>query len=272
MTKQFNISRFELGWPGRGFGNALMLAHLTKILVDNGIDAVFMDHRKTRGLVDVPLASGAPGKWVRFNGVLPSDFDVKRADEPGLLTYIRWFRLMTGKQIVFDRAKHNHIPVFFEDMDVPEVDVAMWTRTGPFGPYRDWPFFEDLKKVFDSEGITYLDMTQMQIMGIECLNVVKKAKMYLGLDTGTSHYVSKYANGKGLIIQGGFNPFFYWAWPYDYVPILKSTDCPLRPCFINVRHIAEGKAKCPKEVPCIAEISVERVFNEVREMLDVQKD
>lgn len=259
---------FRLEWMGKGFGNALILAHLTKILVDNGIDAVFNHKRKTRGLVDVPILDPNDNKKrIVFNGVLSSDSKTKVAEEPVMMYYIREFRKMTGKNIEFDRKRHNFVPVLFHEIDsTKRIDVALCTKTGTWTPYRDWLYFDELKEMLHSSGISYIDLNNPAILSNDCLNVVAKSKVYVGLDTGTSHYVSKFANRKGLIIQGGFNPFFYWAWQYEYEPIVTSVECPYRPCFINRYDIYNGIV-CDQEVSCINKISVKQVFNKIVEKL-----
>ena len=90
--------------------------------------------------------------------------------------------------------------------------------------------------------------------------------MYLGLDTGTSHYVSKFANGKALIIQAGFNLFNWWAYTYDYDMITAEVKCSLRPCFLNMKYIKKGEG-CPYDVRCMKQITVKKVFYEVRKRL-----
>jgi hypothetical protein len=258
---------FKLEWSGRGFGNPLMLAHLTKILVDNGIDAVFNHKRKTFGLVDVPILDQNDNKKrIVFNGALPSNFKTKVAEEPAMMYYIRDFRRMTGKYIEFDRKRHNFVPVLFHETDsIKGADVALCTKTGKWAPYRDWPYFDELKDMLHSSGISYIDLnTPLRILSNDCLNVVAKSKVYVGLDTGTSHYVSKFANRKGLIIQGGFNPFFFWAWQYEYEPIVTSVECPYRPCFITKYDMYSGMV-C--SAPCISGISVKQVFDRIVEKL-----
>ena len=259
---------FRLEWPGRGFGNSLMMAHLTQILVDNGIDAVFNHRRKTTGLVDVPVLDPSDHqKRIVFNGILPSDFTTKMIEEPVMMYFIRDFMKMTGKNIEFDRKRHNYVPVHFIEVDnIKGADVALCTKTGTWTPYRNWPYFDELKKMLQVSGISYIDLNNPLILSNDCLNIVAKSKVYVGLDTGTSHYVSKFANRKGLIIQGGFNPFFIWAWPYEYEPIVTTVKCKYRPCFINKNDIYNGIV-CNEGVSCISKISVKQVFDRIMEKL-----
>jgi hypothetical protein len=263
-----NTPSFKLEWSGTGFGNSLIMAHLTKILVDNGIDAVFNHRRKTTGLVDVPLYDPSdPIKRIVFHGVLHCDFETRNAEEPVMMYYIREFRRMTGKYIEFDRKYHNFVPVIFNELDtIKGVDVALCTKTGTWTPYRNWPYFDELKKMLQVAGISYIDLNNPLILSNDCLNIVAKSKVYVGLDTGTSHYVSKFANRKGLIIQGGFNPFFIWAWPYEYEPIVTTVKCKYRPCFINKNDIYNGIV-CNEGVSCISKISVKQVFDRIMEKL-----
>jgi hypothetical protein len=151
-------------------------------------------------------------------------------------------------------------------MDVPSLDVILCTKTGQWGPYRDWPYFSQLKDMFDKNNISYVDCQERGIYSHECLNYVKNAKLYLGLETGMSHYVSKYANGKALILQSGFCTFNFWAGLYDYDCLKHECPCVYRPCFID-RDRLKGGIECPNDVCCMNGLSVDRVFQSVLDRL-----
>ena len=253
------------GWRGKGFGNALLLALLTKICNDNDIPAVFSQHKSTIGLVDVPLYENDNKEHEQYHVYnwlgIRNTYWRKNVDEPVLIQYLKHIGSLCGKTLVVDE-RHNHIPVVFKEIEVPSVDVVMCTQTGPWAPYRDWPYFEELKQKLSDNNITFVDLHEKGIYSIECLNYVKNAKLYLGLETGMSHYVSKYANGKALIIQSGFCPFGYWAWNYDYDYVKAEVVCVFRPCFID-KNILGMNVKCPHDNYCMTSISVNSVFDEI---------
>jgi len=254
------MKTMSLWWRGRGFGEPLVMSLVVHILNDNGVNAVFRDHRNVRELVDCPLITREESDET----FQTYSWMYECCRKPIILQYIEHYESIVGKKLKINR---NHIPVKFHDIpDIPSVDVAMCTVTGKWTPYRNWPYFEELKELFTKEGITYADLDADKIMNIECLNYVKKCKLYLGLDTGMSHYVSKFANGKALILQGGFIEFDFWAYLYDY-DCLQIEDVPCRPCFINKQHIAKGKRKCELDNMCMKDISVDRVFKAVVERI-----
>jgi hypothetical protein len=170
----------------------------------------------------------------------------------------KWF----GKEFI---VKRDHIPVVFEEMDVPNVDVALNTKTSLYTPYKLWPHLNELKIEMAKLGITYYDLDASETYGIECLNIVKRAQIYLGLDSGMSHYVSRFANGKSLILNGGFVTFNFWAYLYNYEPI-QVEDVSCRPCYINRFHVEDGKG-CEYNNRCMGEITIDMVFNKICERL-----
>lgn len=253
-------------WPGTGFGNSLVLALLTKISNDNGINAVLYEHRTVRGLVDVPLYDWRNPEHNSYyhhtwTDGIKNTTDNKNCNEPSLVQYIHDIERRTGKLIHLDPEEHSYIPVTFYDIpETPSVDITMCTKSGRWTPYRNWPYFKQLKQKFNEVGITYCDLHAEKKFNIECLNYVKKSKLYLGLDTGMSHYVSKFANGKALIIQSGFNPFDSWSYPYNYDRIKSIVPC--CPCFLDKNEIQEGN-KCIRDHICMTSVTVDKVFNKV---------
>jgi len=222
------ITGIRFSWCGSGFGNALVVAQVTKIAIDNGIPAVFHEHKTVKGLVDVPLYDESHKEYFHHNIPVVNTPERKNIDESVIVKYIRSIKKITGKKIILTKD-NSYIPVKYKEIpEILPVDVVMCTKTGRWCEYRDWPYFEQLKKLFDKENITYVDLNEKGIYNNECLNYVKKAKLYLGLDTGTSHYVSKFANGKALIIQSGFNLFNWWADTYDYDVITAEVNCVFR--------------------------------------------
>lgn len=259
---------FSFNWRGSGFGNALIIAHLTKIVNDNGIDSVFYEHKTVKGLVDVPMydkENSIHNSYYTHQWPVINTWDNLNCSEPAIVQYIHNVEKVSRKTINLDPEEHCYIPVIFHDIPkVPSVDVTMCTKTGRWTPYRNWPYFEELKQKFDEVGITYCDLNKERKFNIECLNYVNKSKLYLGLDTGMSHYVSKFANGKSLIIQSGFNPFDFWSYPYQYECIKSLVPC--CPCFINKKDIHNGR-ECLRAHKCMTSISVQRVFEKVIQCL-----
>jgi len=252
-----------LKWRGTGFGNALIMAHLTRILNDNGINAVYGGHFKTDGLVDVPLWTKENKNCFVYYKGFPSTYYVKVYDEPVITMYLRDLSTIINVKLAFNRDIHNHVPIIYEDMpNIPYIDVVMNTKTGPWAPCRDWPHFSELKKLLDMENISYIDLNLENKMSIECLNYVNKSKLYLGLETGMSHYVSKYANGKTIILQGGFAPFYYWAYPYNYDYITATVTCKYRPCGMDRKMMLNG-VNCLSNYACMSEITPEVVLEAI---------
>lgn len=262
-----NIEGINFIWTGRGFGNALILAHLTKIVNDNGIKAVFKEHKRVVGLVDVPLYDHEKHSGY-FKHTYKMYTNLYETEDflPCTLEYLKNVSELVGREMKFERSEHNYVPVIFYDMpETPIVDVVMWTRTGSWSPYRNWPYFEELKKLFNEEGITYIDARTEGVHSIELLNYVKRCKLYLGLDTGPSHYVSKFANWKTLIIQSGFSPFSFWAYAYEYDVI--NHDVPCQHCWINKEDMKRRGVVCQNEWSCITPITAEIVLEKVLRML-----
>lgn len=113
--------------------------------------------------------------------------------------------------------------------------------------------------------ISFIDLAEKPIYGIEYLNYVNKAKLYVGLDTGPSHYISQFMRNRCLIIHGGFVTFEYVFSLYGYDRI-QIEDMPCRPCFLSWQQIAAGN-KCKYCNKCMMEIDPSVVMDKIREML-----
>lgn len=261
MHKDKDFKGIVTRWHGKGFGEALVASLFCHILNDNGIPSVHREHRNSWGLLDVPL----------YDPELHSDWTLwhwgyRRSKIPSLMQQIYRVEKWLGVNIKINRRKFNHIPVKFEKMPVEKYEVVINSRTGTHTPYKEWSYFCELYKLFKKAKISYLDLDMHNKYGMECLNLVKRAKIFLGLDTGMSHYVSRFARGKALIIHGGFVTFDFWAFLYNYEPI-QIEDVPCRPCYITRWHIENDKQECEQYHRCLAEISPEMVFDRVCERL-----
>ena len=250
----------KLKWFGKGFGEHLILAWVVRVLNDNGIPAVLNDRSTIHGLVDCPMIGPMyPDEGISFK-IVSGRYTLDQG--PLHQQYIKLFETMCSKKL---EISLNYIPVTFKELpEIPEIDVVMCTKTGEWTPYRNWPYFDELKNLLDSAGISHFDLNANRCYGNECLNYVQKCRLYLGLETGTSHYVSKFANGKALIIQSGFSYPEFWASIYNYEFVEHPVEC--SPCFINKRDVAKGGG-CRFEHRCMTEISPETVCDRVIKML-----
>ncbi len=251
--------KYGILYSGRAFGDNLISVLFTAVLCDNGFDAV-LNNPDVYDLVDcqVPCSSKA---WRR------TIFECRRQNRTGLDTdkkyniitdLIREFSLKfnISKKI---EIRRNHIPVRFQEIElVPACNVVMVTETGHWSPYRNWPYFNELKALLSKSKIDFFDLSENRIRNIEFLNYIKKAKVFVGLETGASHYASKFANGKSIIIQSGYCDFDYWAGLYDYEHIQHSVEC--SPCWLR-----EG---CPYDHKCMKEIKPEYVFQKILKKLN----
>jgi hypothetical protein len=205
------------------------------------------------GLLDVPFYDPmVHGYWVFWI------WKYKHNNIPIIQQQVDRVSKWLGREVLIQR---DHVPVVFKDMDVPKVDVALNTMIGVHAPYKMWPYFNELKAKMDKFGIRHYDLDGSGTYGIECLNVVKRAQLYVGLDTGMAHYVSRFANGKALIINGGFVSFDFWASLYDYEPI-QIDDVSCRPCYRS--RVEMG---CEYGNRCMREITVDMVLDRICERL-----
>jgi len=227
---------------------------MARTLRDNGVDA-YCPHSSVYSLVECPTFDGRE-KHLKYR------MRSRREDESILSCSLEDLSNLTGRQV---QLMHNYIPVRYHDLaDVPSVDVAICSQSGRFSKYRNWPYFDELKAIFRKAGITYVDLTDLvaargREASMACLNYVKKSKLYLGLETGTSHFVSQFANGNSLILQSGFCRFSWWCF-YDYDHIEVDVDC--KGCWLP------STEDCPYGHRCMREISVERVYGEVAKRIN----
>lgn len=223
---------YRIHYSGDAFGDNLFSAYLTYTLIRNGFDA-YLDNKRIAHLVDCPTFSD---KFYKGNEI--RSFDCVRQNRTGLQTKKK-FNVYTDLVFQF-KKKFNiktpiklqltYIPVKYKrENDVPSFDVVMVTQTGYWSPYRNWPYFSELKKMLIKSSISFIDITEEKIQNNFALNIVDNCRLFLGLETGVSHYVSKFANGKALILQSGYTTFDYWASIYNYKELSISVDC--KPCW-----------------------------------------
>ena len=207
-------------------GDYMITAFFVRLLNDNGIQA-FYSSQPYYELVAVPKTM-AIDKSKLFLIDYPSkedefDFGEDTSTVSIMQHMIRRFKqtFNINKDI---KIKTHYVPINF--VDIPKIegtDVAMVTQSGHWTPYRNWPYFEELKKELNNYNIKYIDISKENIKNQECLNWVKKSKLYLGLETGTSHLVSQVVNNS-LIIQSGYTHNNFWNF-YNYDYISHDVDC-----------------------------------------------
>ena len=246
-----------LTWRGSGFGEQLMLARVVAILNDNGVKVFLKEKKKVAGLVDCPkLSSGYKSHFWYY--------DIKDRN-PMVVQHIRHYEEVFGRRIEITR---DCIPTVFYDVDTPTYDVVIHGSSGSWSSYRVWPYFDELEKMLEKNKVSFIRIDDRKkygrIGGVKFLNYVKRAKLYLGLETGPSHYVSDIGRGKTLIIQSGFSDFDFWAYMYKFDHL--KVDVPCSPCFLNKHDVYEGSG-CQYNHRCMREISPQTVFNKIMEMI-----
>jgi hypothetical protein len=219
------------------------------IILENKIDKTFFIE------YDNYYAGRGNNYYIKTNSILNSILEIM------LIKFSKQFNVPNN---ICDKIKQEikntkyRIPVKYYDIpNIPSVDISIVSKTGRFTPYRNWPYFKELKEKLNKEKITYIDLIEKNIKNVECLNYIKKSKLYLGLDTGVSHYASSVASGKTLIIQSGYNYFDFWCF-YDYDYINVNIEC--QKCF--------KRYGCPYDHKCMKDISVNMVYNKIIEKLN----
>jgi len=257
-----------LGWKGRpqGIGDPMMIAWFVTILRDNGVNAYFIERPRLGRLSPIDPAITLRDKSSKYNVYWKAD---AHDQTPIHLQYIRHFEQYYGPLKV-DWEKRNHVPVkYYEISKIPAVDVVLNTKTGNFTMYKLWPYFPELKILLRKAKISFIDLDKdwKETYGIRCLNYIRKAKLYIGLDSGMSHYVSRFANGKALIINGGYVTFKFWSHPYDF-EVIQVEDLPCGHCLLNKYQGKVNNRFCEYDQRCMREISPEQVFNRIEERLN----
>lgn len=243
---------FEISGGGSGFGDRLLVAWTVNILNFNNINCSFGELEKIVNCKDF-YKQNADTKKTKI--VLSR---TKKTDPRfTILTDLIYSFLQQSKiNINLDNIdiKNAPHPIIYKDMpDIKSVDVAMVTKTGPWTPYRNWPYFDKLKELFRKNNISYIDLSEEKVKNFEFLNYVKKSKIYLGLETGASHYAAPFIGDGGLMIQSGYCAFDYWAAHYNYQKIENPIRC--APCW--------KRKGCEYEHKCMTEISPDLVLKTI---------
>lgn len=206
-----------------GFGDRLLAAQMTMILRDHGIPATFWDSDpEFRKLLCVPFATGEPSVHYWFHYRNEHAWDGRGILRKALDNFAAAFK--TGPIEITQK----YAPIrYSDDPTISGVDVCMCLRSGAWSKYRDYPLGDELKAEMDRRGITWIDLNEagkVPIHGIAALNWARKSKLYLGVDTGTTHYVAPFVQ-KALILQSGFTNKDYWAPNYPFEFLSVSVEC-----------------------------------------------
>lgn len=245
---------------GNAFGDNLLSGWFCRILNDNGIEAHY--HHES----NFPTEQYVPDLVLKRPGVdyCPYEFTYVGAWDMNRLKpdlgFMEWllddFRRLHRIERPIVRRNH-YLPVVYRDNPaIKGVDVAMNTSSSQWVKHRDYPWFDAIKHSFDRTGIRWVDLDQQRIRGNDALNHVKKSTVYLGLETGMSHYVSSVANHP-LVIQSGFTNHRFWN-HYGYDVVEHRVHC--APC--QLRY-----SPCPHNHSCMngldPSIIVERVIRKL---------
>ena len=246
---------YKVFWGGDGFGDHLLSAWVVNILNFNNIPAVFQAPREIQNLVNCsdwePCLSRRSLKPIKLNRTKR-----KNPNFTILTDLIDFFLSQADEKIPLGDIDIYNAPHPLRYKNKPHLkgyDISLVTETGPWTPYRNWPYFNDLKKLFIKNDISFIDLSREKIKGIDFLNYVTKSKVYLGLETGASHYAAPYIKKKGIIIQSGYCDFRYWAAHYDYEFLHYPVNC--SPCW--------KRTDCGHDHICMTHISATDVYNKV---------
>jgi len=246
----------------RRFGDCLLSGYLTAILRDNGIPAY--NYSRIRNLLDVPSLSEEMKQTHPNICWHPIQYAPRKDKGPFILQMIENFKIMTNISMDI-KININYIPVVYHDIpNVSSFDVTICSMSSGFSIYRHWPYFPELKRLLRKEGFSYFDLNENCVLDIELLNYVKKSRLYVGIDTGASHYVSQVANGKALILQSGHSNFRDWC-SYDFEEISFKTPC--RRCFLNISDDNRNNG-CKEYHVCMRNLYPEVVFKRIKDRLN----
>lgn len=239
------------------FGDVMMAGLAVATLNDYGVTAALeTSEYKYKKVISVPqFNESQKPNWEKHF----FKYEHFRKDQ---VNYVQeWLDRFSSICGVKAKITRKEVPVFFSTiLGMQKYDVAINSQTGDWSPYRVWPHFEKLKTMLDKANLTWLDLDDKKVYNNECLNVIKNSKLYLGLDTGRSHYVSSQAKGKTLIIQSGNNNKIQWC-NYDYDFIEQKVGC--SPCYLR-----EG---CQYSHDCMTKIQPEYVFERIIDKLSKNK-
>lgn len=232
----------------RALGDTCFAAIWVNNLMLAGHDACLKADPELGSLFTAPMWDGEPGYlW-------PLHYVNNDASAPIMRHVQHKFYMDTGLMVpIVD----PYPPVKIPATGKKSVDVAIWDRTGDWTPYRDWPYWDSLEERLSARGISYINMRCEGLRGEDVLAQAMAAKVYVGLETGVSHYVAGAAH-RGLVLQSGYSTFDYWC-PYpQFKRVEAAVEC--SPCF--------ARWHCPHHHKCMTGLSVGSVLDTLMPMLD----
>jgi len=239
--------RFKIHRKGAALGDTLLAALATNNLISAGVDAALDDDRAIiTEHVRVPIFSGSvEAEGWAFTYTPEAQWDgrcmLRKSLDNFAAAYFPGVRFP-----IFHRTLEM---IFRDDPSIPAVDVVFNTKTGYWSPFRNWPHFGMLKTLLTAKKISWIDLDTLIADDNRCLNYAKKARLYIGLDCGMSHFLASVVR-QGLIVQSGYSEMSYWS-TYAYHGIFRDTEC--RRCYLTYRD------KCSFEHECMNMISAESV-------------
>lgn len=245
---------------GTAFGDNLLALWMVRVLNEHGVE-VYFRHQQGMDLsryMDVPLHRGQPVKGIWEYTYVRAYEDYLKQPRSLMEWCLADFKAKFGLKV--ETPFEPRIPVkFVEDPTVGHHDVAINFSAGPWVRFRNWPHFPQLVRLLKAHGISFVLLDE-SMKDHKCLTAVKRAKVYLGLETGVSHYVSSVVN-KGLVLQSGFTKNDFWnMWGYEYL----EYSVPCAPC--HIRPAPTGR-ECPHGIKCMQELSPETVLKKLLSML-----
>jgi len=243
------IAKYKITRSGDPIGDILLASLFVHVLNDNNIEAVF---GTKCDIADCPMPIENE-KYIHYDFKYKNEIN-RSIIESALQLFIEKFDITQNIDI-----NRKFIPVnFIKDDTLESFDVVLVTKSGFWSEIRNWPFFDELKKMLTDNNITWKDITLERDQN--SLNYVNNSKIFVSLETGSSHLASKLiTKKKSLIIQSGYSKNSFWNF-YDYDVIDVNAEC--SPCFL--RSISE--CKCNHK--CMTKISVDEVFHKIKSKLD----
>jgi hypothetical protein len=192
------------------------------------------------------------------------------------------------KEVFFNYAQHNGISPslhemglknIFKDLKVacPKIDLGNWKSiidfnpsglkkidccivgvSGPASEIRNYPFFNQLKELFVSRKISFLDATNLR--DFDFLRAVTESRVYIGLETGATMLAAEFLNKQNsLIIQSGYTKKEFWGKYIDVDFVERDIDC--APCLL--RHLSS----CKHNHKCMRTILPNEILNMIESKL-----
>ncbi len=255
------------------FGDQLLATLMVHVLNDNGIESTYETRTKKETtqeynscqyiekLIDCPITKNVNLKKYQIKQHWAETMPNEHLYKGNILeSFLENFcKKENIKKKILIKKERNYIPVVYYDIpEIKETDISLALNAGTTGKYKEWPYKKELKEQLKKNNISYVDLEH--IKDIKCLNHVKKSKLYLGIDTGISHYVSMICP-QSLIIQSGVTSYKWWClYGYDYIE--HPVEC--SSCFLKS---SKNDLKCLNSQKCTFEIHPKTVIKKIKEKL-----